>query len=67
MANQTSPRAAIAMGFPKGLMRRIVVSFDDETFDQVRALAQRSSVSFGEAVRQLVEVGLLEVESQNGR
>lgn len=55
------------MGFPKGLMRRIVVSFDDETFDQVRALAQRSSVSFGEAVRQLVEVGLLEVESQNGR
>lgn len=45
-------------------MRRIVVSFDDETFDQVRQRAAKSGVSFGSAVRELVEFGLIDAEEE---
>jgi len=48
-----------AVGFPgRAGKRRIVVEFDQETFDQVQAKAATDNVSFGEAVRQLVEWGL---------
>lgn len=38
--------------------RRIVVGFDDETFEQVRQRALTERTSFGEQVRLLVEFGL---------
>ena len=38
--------------------RRIVVSFDEETFDAVRKLAESTGTSFAEQVRLLVEWGL---------
>jgi hypothetical protein len=41
-----------------GTMRRIVITFDDETFDQVLSMATQKQISFAEAVRQLVEHGL---------
>jgi hypothetical protein len=39
-------------------IRRIVVSFDDETFEEIRQLAVAADISFAEQVRLLVEVGL---------
>lgn len=38
--------------------RRIIVGFDDETFEQIRARAKAEQTSFGEQVRLLVEWGL---------
>jgi hypothetical protein len=49
-------------GVTRGIQRRIVVSFDDETFDQIRDKAVAEGVSFAEVVRQLVENGLEDVE-----
>lgn len=40
--------------------RRIFVSFDDETFAQIRAHALAGGLSFTGAVRELVEWGLLD-------
>lgn len=37
---------------------RIVVSFDDETFSEIRQRAVQRGTSFAEQVRQLVEWGL---------
>lgn len=42
--------------------RRIVVSFDEETFWQVRGLAVKAGTSFAEQARLLVEFGLEAVE-----
>lgn len=42
--------------------RRIFVSFDDETFDQIRGHALSQSLSFSGAVRELVEFGLIDAE-----
>jgi hypothetical protein len=39
-------------------LKRIVVAFDDETFEQVRKRAARSKTSFAAEVRLLVEFGL---------
>lgn len=44
--------------------RRIFVSFDDETFDQIRAHAVAGGLSFTGAVRELVEWGLLDATEQ---
>lgn len=38
--------------------RRIVVSFDEETFGEVRGLALKAGTSFAEQARLLVEFGL---------
>jgi len=38
--------------------RRIVVQFDDETFDVIRRRAKDAGTSFAEEVRTLVEWGL---------
>ena len=38
--------------------RRFTIGFDDETADQVRALAAADRVSFADKARQLVEWGL---------
>lgn len=38
--------------------RKIACAFDEETFQQVRARAERERTSFAEQVRQLVEWGL---------
>lgn len=46
-----------------GSMRRIVVSFDEDTFAQVRRRALKNGVSFGATVRELVEFGLIEAEA----
>lgn len=48
-------------------VKRILVSFDDETFGQVRGLAERAGISFAEQNRQLVEIGLEEVLSEQGK
>lgn len=39
-------------------MKRIVVSFDTDTFDELHRRARRDGTSFAEQVRQLVEWGL---------
>lgn len=46
-------------GFAKGPSRRIVVSFDQETFAQIRQRAIADGQSFGASVRELVEWGLM--------
>lgn len=51
----------IAVGYRRHAssdLRRVVVSFDSETFAQVRRFAQSENCSFAEAVRLLVEFGL---------
>lgn len=48
----------IGRGLEHGLCKRIVVSFDDETFDTIRARAVENGTSFAEQVRELVEWGL---------
>jgi acylphosphatase len=45
--------------YPDGSVR-IVASFDEETFAEVRALAVKEGTSFAEQIRQLVEEALLE-------
>jgi len=46
-------------------MPRYTIGFDEETGDQVRALASAERVSFAEKIRQLVEWGL-EAERSEG-
>lgn len=46
-----------------GTQRRIVVAFDPDTFEEVRRRAVKAKVSFGAAVRELVEFGLIEAEA----
>ncbi len=41
----------------------VSVRFDPETFEQIRARAERERTSFGEQVRVLVEVGLEEMDA----
>jgi len=49
----------IASGSLRGAMsKRIVIAFDDETFDVIRLRAVIRKTSFAEQVRQLVEWGL---------
>lgn len=52
-----STRRGDASGTHKGV-RRIVVSFDDETFEIIRHQATKSGHSFAQQVRLLVEWGL---------
>lgn len=40
---------------------RIVVSFDDETFGQIDAIARKRGASFAAVVRELVEFGLEDI------
>lgn len=42
-------------------MRRCMVAFDDETFEEIRQLAIKSKTTFAKQVRLLVEFG---IESQ---
>lgn len=46
-------------------VRRIVVSWEVQTFDEIRARAERNGSSFAQAVRELVELGL-EAELEGG-
>jgi hypothetical protein len=48
-------------------VKRIAVSFDDETFDQVRELAAKAGISFAEQNRQLVEFGLEALQKGDDR
>jgi hypothetical protein len=48
-------------------VRRFSIGFDDETADQVRALAAADRVSFAEKARQLVEWGLEAVQGDAQR
>jgi len=43
-------------------VRRIVVSFDDETFSDIRTRAEASQQSFASIVRELVEWGMMELQ-----
>jgi len=52
-----------AQGYARHGHRRVVVSFDTETFGQIQTMALRDRVSFGEKVRQLVEWGMMEVSN----
>lgn len=42
--------------------RRVFVSFDDDTWDEIRAYAAAQQTSFTGAVRQLVEFGLIDAK-----
>ena len=44
--------------------RRIVISFDEETFGEVRELALKAGTSFAEQARLLVEFGLEAIEQE---
>lgn len=57
----TNRRKKPGSGFVHRGQRRIVVAFDDDTFDEVRVIAVRRGVSFGAVVRELVEFGLIDV------
>lgn len=48
----------LALGHARREQKRIVVSFDEETFDQVNEYARLERVSFAEAIRTLVTWGL---------
>ena len=45
--------------------KRIVVSFDPETFSEIREMAVSEGVSFGEIVRHLVEWGLMDYQQRS--
>jgi hypothetical protein len=47
-----------AHGVRRGTTARIVVTFDDETFAEVRARAVKAGTSVAEQIRLLVEFGL---------
>jgi hypothetical protein len=49
-----------AHGVRRGTTARLVVTLDDETFDQVRARAVKAGTSVAEQIRQLVEFGLMD-------
>ena len=55
-------RAGKVAGFvdADGVSKKIAIRFDDETFEQVAAIAAKRGVSFGSVVRELVEFGLLD-------
>lgn len=59
------PGQGYARSAAKGV-RRIVVSFDEETFEQIRVRALAAKSSFASSVRELVEWGLMEVQSEEG-
>lgn len=46
--------------------KRIVIAFDDATFDQIRSLALQKKTSFSQQVRELVEFGLLDLADEGG-
>ena len=52
----------VAAGVRKGTTKRVVVSFDDETFDTIAARAVAGRMSFAQAVRELVERGLQDAD-----
>lgn len=64
MADQLYPRridsSKVAKGYTQAgsCTRRTVVTLDDETHDQIRAIAIQRHCSFAEVVRMLVEFGL---------
>jgi hypothetical protein len=47
--------------------RRIVIQFDDETFEEIRQRAAKHQQSFAASVRDLVEFGLWEEEQEANR
>lgn len=55
-------RPTIANGFVEAgrnpLTRKIAIVFDDETFDEIKALAIEKHCSFASMVRALCELGL---------
>lgn len=53
--SQTRP---VSRGSVKGGKRGTICYFDEETFEQIRARAEKERTSFGEQVRLLVEWGL---------
>lgn len=58
-----------AEGFSDGspVAKRVAVTFDDETFNEVRSRALKAGTSFAEQARQLVEFGLETVRSSERR
>lgn len=65
----TGPRHAMRMknpgkGHRKGTRVKVVCTFDDETFDQIRALAVKEKTGLTEQIRTLVEFGLMDMESE---
>lgn len=55
----------VAAGLRKGVMKRVVVSFDDETFDAIAARAVAGGMSFAASVRELVEWGLVSEDDEH--
>lgn len=42
--------------------RRLVVTFDTDTFDEIRGIALRRSSPMSEVIRELVQFGLIDLE-----
>lgn len=71
-AGEGGVTAKLARRVARGIQRtdgsglRIVITFDPDTFGQIRDRAERLDTSFGEQVRTLVEWGLEADEAPNG-
>ena len=62
-ARSQMKRKKPGLGCRQGNRIKVVCTFDDETFEQIRALALVEKTSLTVQIRQLVEFGLMDVEA----
>ena len=67
MTGAATRRAARGVKRTEGSGLRVVITFDPETFEQVRNRADRLETSFAEQIRTLVEWGLEADGEDDGR
>jgi hypothetical protein len=60
-------RTALGCRVPGRDGLKIACQFDDDTFAQIQSIASNRRVSFSSVVRELVEFGLMDLESANGK
>lgn len=55
---------ALALGHQVSLSgsRQMTITFDPDSFDEIRAFAEKRGITFGSAVRHLIEIGLEEAK-----
>jgi hypothetical protein len=49
---------AVAKGYGRGAQKRVVIAIDDETLEQITAIAKKRNVGFATVARELLEFGL---------
>lgn len=58
----------VARGFAdRKCLRRVVVAFDDETFEAIRGRALVEQTSFAEQVRRFVEWGMMDAPAPDAK